>query len=64
MSDPRLDPVEQNRRALYLQALYRLDGRHDKAHPQHGFYTGLYQKRIKSLVGCDMDLILNGEADD
>ena len=27
-----------------MERLYKIDGRTDKSHPQHGFYTGLHEK--------------------
>lgn len=38
--------VMENRIAL-LDALYEMDGRGKKEHPQHGLYTGLFAKYIK-----------------
>jgi hypothetical protein len=57
MANP-LDPIEQNRRAQYLQRLYILDGRSDLAHPKHGVYTGLYQSHLRRLVQKDMVKLL------
>ena len=37
--------VMENRIAL-LDALYEMDGRDKKDHPQHGLYTGLYEQYI------------------
>ena len=34
----------QTDRMLRTERLYVLDGRHLKGHPQHGLYTGLYDK--------------------
>lgn len=34
--------VDRNRSKL-LDALYRVNGRHERSHPQHGLYTGLYE---------------------
>jgi hypothetical protein len=53
-----LDPIEQNRRAQYLERLYILDGRSDPAHPLHGVYTGLYQAHLRRLVQQDMAKLL------
>jgi hypothetical protein len=57
MANP-LDPIEQNRRAQYLERLYILDGRSDTAHPRHGVYTGLYQAHLRRLVAEDMAKLL------
>ena len=35
---------EQSERMLRMERLYVLDGRHLSDHPQHGLYTGLYEK--------------------
>ncbi len=34
----------QTERMLRTERLYVLDGRHLATHPQHGLYTGLYEK--------------------
>lgn len=55
MSDPTprdlmpADRPEQHQRALALQALYLLDGRHRPDHPMHGLYTGLHEQRLAHL---------------
>lgn len=36
----------QNREDL-IHALYSIDGRHKRSHPQHGLLTGLWQKYFK-----------------
>lgn len=36
----------QNREDL-IHALYKIDGRHERSHPQHGLLTGLWQKYFK-----------------
>ena len=36
----------QNREDL-IHALYSIDGRHERSHPQHGLLTGLWQKYFK-----------------
>tara|TARA_R100000805_G_C3576587_1_gene81361 strand:+ start:51 stop:248 length:198 start_codon:yes stop_codon:yes gene_type:complete len=38
------DIVCMANRQKWIETLYRFDGRHDKAHPQHGHYTGLALK--------------------
>ena len=35
---------EQSERMQRMERLYVLDGRHLNDHPQHGLYTGLYEK--------------------
>ena len=35
---------EQSERMQRMERLYVLDGRHLSNHPQHGLYTGLYEK--------------------
>ena len=35
---------EQSERMMRTERLYVLDGRHLSNHPQHGLYTGLYEK--------------------
>ena len=39
MTDFNEDQARQDK----LEQLYIDDGRHDKAHPQHGVYTGLWE---------------------
>lgn len=36
------DPVEQQKRQDELDERYAADGRHDKNHPMHALYTGLF----------------------
>ena len=39
--------VEQDRaRAMRMEQLYVLDGRHYKEHPKHGLYTGLHEETL------------------
>jgi hypothetical protein len=38
------DPVEQQARQDFLDALYRASGRDRKDHPHHSSYTGLYRE--------------------
>jgi len=49
------DTICMENRQKWLEALYKHDGRFDKAHPQHGHYTGLAAKY--NGVDC-----INGEA--
>lgn len=39
-------PLTEDPKAALLDKLYEEDGRHEKTHPMHGLYTGLYQKYI------------------
>jgi len=45
------DPIEQQLRADYIEALYQTSGRTD------GLYTNLFQDRIKLLVARDIDYL-------
>ncbi len=46
--NPR-NPIEQQLRADYIEALYQTSGRTD------GLYTNLFQDRIKLLISRDID---------
>ena len=46
-----LDYREENRRQARLEEWYRLDGRHDPAHPMHCLFTGLADKYRDVEVG-------------
>jgi hypothetical protein len=35
--------VEEQKRADFMEHMYKCSGRQDKTHPMHGLYTGLYQ---------------------
>lgn len=48
---------QDNARQAYLEALYRLDGRDNPDHPQHGTYTGLYAARIAALLQDDREIL-------
>jgi hypothetical protein len=50
---PDCCPTEQLARQEYLEHLYTADGRHEKTHPQHGIYTGLFVQRQQQLVAAD-----------
>ena len=41
--------VGDEQRQAVLEDLYTKDGRHDKKHPNHGVYTGLYQAAQQGL---------------
>ena len=45
------DPIEQQLRADYIEALYQTSGRTD------GLYTNLFQDRIKTLISRDIDYL-------
>lgn len=56
MTDPRL--AEDMKRQAYLEELYQVDGRADRAHPMHGLYTGLIEQRKEALLRFDRDFML------
>ena len=37
------DVTEQEKRVIFMEHMYRCDGRYDARHPQHGLYTNLWQ---------------------
>lgn len=39
-------PTTEDPKQALLEELYMKDGRHEKDHPMHGLYTGLYQEHI------------------
>ena len=46
-SSYKKDWLEADRkRAMRMDQLYVLDGRHRKQHPMHGLYTGLHQETL------------------
>lgn len=47
-----IDPLTENSRQAYLDALYLLSGRTD------GLYTGLYQRRSEELIEADKKQLL------
>lgn len=49
---------EDKQRQAYLEALYMADGRQQRSHPLHGFYTGLLEQRKQQLVELDRRLVL------
>ena len=59
MTDPIPNPAvladiaEQDARAVYIDALYYLDGRNKPDHPMNGLYTGLFLARRDALVKRD-----------
>ena len=48
-----IDPVVEQRRADYMEFLYKLSGR------TNGVYTGLMEERRRYLIERDMDEVLN-----
>lgn len=56
MTNEQIDPVVEQRRQDYIEALYQASGR------TNGLYTGLMLERIKALVDLDMALTLDGAA--
>lgn len=48
-----IDPVVEQRRADYMEFLYKLSGR------TNGLYTGLMEERRRYLIERDMDEVLN-----
>jgi len=48
-----IDPVVEQRRADYMEFLYKLSGR------TNGVYTGLMEERRRYLIERDMDEGLN-----
>jgi len=36
--------LEQHRRAIFMEHMYKCSGRENPEHPQHGHFTGLWQK--------------------
>lgn len=48
-----IDPVVEQRRADYMDFLYKLSGR------TNGVYTGLMEERRRYLIERDMDEVLN-----
>lgn len=49
--------LEDQQRHDYLEALYSIDGRHDRQHPSHGVYTGLFQQRQQFLLQQDISAL-------
>ena len=53
-----INPLLEQRRQDYLDALYLLDGRDNPAHPHYATYTGLYIQHLSTLVSRDMKEVL------
>jgi len=45
------DVNEENKRIVFLDHMYRCDGREDPSHPKHGTYTGLWQSFCLNEAG-------------
>jgi len=45
------DINEENKRIVFLEHMYRCDGREDPSHPKHGTYTGLWQNFCLNEAG-------------
>lgn len=50
--------LEDMKRQQYLEELYQVAGRADRAHPMHGLYTGLIEERKEALIRFDRDFML------
>jgi len=48
------DVNEENKRIVFLEHMYRCDGREDPAHPSHATYTGLWQNFCLNEAGRAM----------
>lgn len=48
---------ENERRAVYLQALYDLSDRSRPDHPLHERFTGLSQARVETLIESDKRML-------
>lgn len=53
-----VDPLVEQRRQNYLDALYLLDGRDAPDHPRHATYTGLFVEHVRVLIERDMRDVL------
>jgi hypothetical protein len=45
------DNNEENKRIVFLEHMYRCDGREEPSHPKHGTYTGLWQNFCLNEAG-------------
>lgn len=64
MTDQHKQLLEDAKRQRYLEELYQVDGRADRAHPMHGLYTGLIEKRKEALLRFDRDFMLTALDDE
>lgn len=56
MNTSDCDPLEQHARARLIDDLARLDGRRDRSHPLHGFYTGLARPMTR-IIQLEAELV-------
>lgn len=45
------DINEENKRIVFMEHMYRCDGREDPSHPKHGTYTSLWQNFCLNEAG-------------
>jgi hypothetical protein len=48
------DTIEEEKRVLFMDHMYKIDGRDKKDHPLHGTYTGLWQNFCLNEAGRAM----------
>ncbi len=47
------DIESQNNRIVWLDMLYKLEGRDRADHPKRGLYTGLHKRHFSTFPGTD-----------
>ena len=47
------DIESQNNRVVWLDMLYKLEGRDKADHPKRGLYTGLHKRHFSTFPGTD-----------
>ena len=47
------DLEAMNNRVVWMDMLYKLEGRDKADHPKRGLYTGLHRKHISTFPGTD-----------
>jgi len=47
------DIESQNNRVVWLDMLYKLEGRDRADHPKRGLYTGLHKRHFSTFPGTD-----------
>jgi len=47
------DIESQNNRVVWLDMLYKLEGRDKSDHPKRGLYTGLHKRHFSTFPGTD-----------
>ena len=47
------DIEAQNNRIVWLDMLYKLEGRDKPDHPKRGLYTGLHKRHFSTFPGTD-----------